>query len=252
MISLAIPTWNRSDLTIESFEQVVENPLIGEIVIVDDFSDSDIFVNLWNLIDTFHSDKIKLHRNNSNIGPLANKYETVKKCENKWCILLDSDNIIANDYIEIVSKLNKKEDILYMPETLFGMDKKEEKEEKFLGFISGQIRVLVTKPKIGAWGLNFQHCSHVTFFPSHSFEQYYQGVRRCWRFGQQRPVKVDIITTEGEQSVMENLQRKAIAADKMFSNLVHEMRSAMRIERGVNFTAEENMPTWINPRNVVV
>ena len=133
-----------------------------------------------------------------------------------------------------------------------GDDSDEEKEEKFLGFISGQIRVLVTKPKIGAWGLNFQHCSHVTFFPSHSFEQYYQGVRRCWRFGQQRPVKVDIITTEGEQSVMENLQRKAIAADKMFSNLVHEMRSAMRIERGVNFTAEENMPTWINPRNVVV
>ena len=126
-----------------------------------------------------------------------------------------------------------------------GDDSDEEKEEKFLGFISGQIRILVTKPKIGAWGLNFQHCSHVTFFPSHSFEQYYQGVRRCWRFGQERPVKVDIITTEGEQAVMENLQRKALAADKMFSNLVHEMRSAMKIERSRVLGTEESVPSWV-------
>ena len=125
MISLAIPTWDRSGLTIESFQQVVDNPFVGEIVIVDDFSDSEIFVNLWNNLDCFHSDKIKLHRNNSNIGPLANKYEVVKKCENDWIILLDSDNIIGNDYIEVIEKLDKKKDTLYMPETLFGMDKKE-------------------------------------------------------------------------------------------------------------------------------
>lgn len=60
-----------------------------------------------------------------------------------------------------------------------GQDSDERKEELFLAFASGELRVLVTKPKIGAWGLNFQHCAHVTFFPSHSFEQYYQGVRRC-------------------------------------------------------------------------
>ena len=126
-----------------------------------------------------------------------------------------------------------------------GDDSDELKEEKFGGFISGSIRVLITKPKIGAWGLNFQHCNHITFFPSHSFEQYYQGVRRCWRFGQRREVRVDIVTTEGEQQVMENLQRKSQAADKMFSSLVQQMQDALHIERAITFTQKEQLPTWL-------
>lgn len=126
-----------------------------------------------------------------------------------------------------------------------GKDSEEAKEEKFLAFSSGQSRVLITKPKIGAWGLNFQHCNHVTFFPSHSFEQYYQGVRRCWRYGQKNPVYVDIVTTEGEMSVLENLQRKAKAADKMFSSLVEEMNRAENIDRSIAFTKQELIPEWI-------
>ncbi len=126
-----------------------------------------------------------------------------------------------------------------------GKDTDERKEEKFAAFISGQIKRLITKPKIGAWGLNFQHCNHVTFFPSHSFEQYYQGVRRCWRFGQKRPVQVDIVTTEGEQVVLENLQRKATQADKMFDSLVAQMRDALTIERSTTFSTPETIPTWL-------
>ena len=126
-----------------------------------------------------------------------------------------------------------------------GKDSDESKEEKFMAFANGDLRVLVTKPKIGAWGLNFQHCAHVTSFPSHSFEQYYQGVRRCWRFGQKRPVHVDIITTEGEQSVLKNLQRKAAAADKMFSDLVSYMNDSIKIDRGVKFTKREEIPSWL-------
>jgi SNF2 family DNA or RNA helicase len=83
-----------------------------------------------------------------------------------------------------------------------GSDRDESKEEKFMAFADGQTRVLVTKPKIGAFGLNFQHCNHVTFFPDHSYEQYYQAVRRCWRFGQKREVNVDIVMTEGDRKVM--------------------------------------------------
>lgn len=126
-----------------------------------------------------------------------------------------------------------------------GRDSDEAKEEKLMAFASGQTRVLITKPKIGAWGLNFQHCNHVTFFPSHSFEQYYQGVRRCYRFGQTRPVHVDIITTEGEQTVMENLQRKAVAADKMFSVLVAEMNNALKIERSTKGGTKVKVPKWL-------
>ena len=86
-------------------------------------------------------------------------------------------------------------------------------------------------PKIGCLGLNLQSCAHMTSFPSHSFEQYYQGVRRCWRFGQTRPVTVDIVTTEGEKSVLANLQRKAKAADRMFTELVAHMNDALRDRR---------------------
>ena len=127
-----------------------------------------------------------------------------------------------------------------------GDDSDDQKEEAFLAFARGDIRVLVTKPKIGAWGLNFQHCAHVTFFPSHSFEQYYQGVRRCWRFGQMHPVVVDVVTTEGERGVMKNLQRKAVAADRMFSSLVTAMHDAERVDGRVHFTARAEVPTWLS------
>ena len=126
-----------------------------------------------------------------------------------------------------------------------GDDPDEAKEEKFIDFARGRSRVLVTKPKIGAWGLNFQHCQHITSFPSHSFEQYYQGIRRCWRFGQTLPVVAEIITTEGEKSVLKNLQRKALAADKMFDGLVRHMNEAVRIDRASEFTMPETMPAWL-------
>jgi len=126
-----------------------------------------------------------------------------------------------------------------------GADSDEEKEEAFLSFSKGETRVLITKPKIGAWGLNFQSCAHVTFFPSHSYEQYYQGVRRCWRYGQKRPVTVDIVTTEGEKSVLQNLQRKAKAADRMFSSLVEQMHNAQGLNRGIPFTTQEQVPAWL-------
>lgn len=126
-----------------------------------------------------------------------------------------------------------------------GKDSDDAKEEKFAGFQSGEIRVLVTKPKIGAWGLNWQHCSHMTFFPSHSYEQYYQGVRRCWRFGQTQPVKVEIVTTEGEQQVKANLQRKAAAADQMFSSLVEHMNQAQAIRRAESNGKKVEVPKWL-------
>lgn len=126
-----------------------------------------------------------------------------------------------------------------------GDDSDEAKERAFLAFAHGQERVLITKPKIGALGLNFQRCAHITFFPSHSFEQYYQGVRRCWRFGQTKPVHVDVITTEGERGVMANLQRKAAAADTMFSHLVAEMNHVLHLDRAADFTGAQELPTWL-------
>lgn len=126
-----------------------------------------------------------------------------------------------------------------------GKDSDEAKEEKLISFASGRARILITKPKIGAWGLNFQHCSHMTMFPSHSYEQYYQSVRRCWRFGQKNPVHVDIITTEGEQGVLDNLQRKSRQAEIMFDNLINEMNSAIEINKNRVINNNLEMPNWI-------
>ncbi len=131
-----------------------------------------------------------------------------------------------------------------------GKDSDDRKEEKLLDFAEGRARVLVTKPKIGAWGLNYQHCNHITFFPSHSFEQYYQGVRRCWRFGQEREVTVDIVTTEGESGVLKNMQRKAKQADAMFANLVAEMSSAQGISRSTAFEKPMELPKWLASQSI--
>jgi hypothetical protein len=120
----------------------------------------------------------------------------------------------------------------------------DEKEEIYDDFAAGRLRVLVIKPKIGAWGLNWQHCNHVVTFASHSYEQYYQSVRRCWRFGQQNPVTVDIISTVGEVRTRDNMTRKALQADVMFSELVKHMHDAQQIDRVRRELQKVEVPTW--------
>lgn len=126
-----------------------------------------------------------------------------------------------------------------------GKDSDDAKVEKFMAFADGQARVLITKPKIGAWGLNFQHCDHVAFFPSHSYEQYYQAIRRCWRFGQRNPVDVDLVYTEGQKRVMKNLQRKAEAADRMFEAIVAHMNQATEIKKVNTHINQLEVPSWL-------
>jgi hypothetical protein len=103
----------------------------------------------------------------------------------------------------------------------------------------------VTKPAIGAWGLNWQHCAHVVTFASHSYEQFYQSVRRCWRFGQTRPVVVDAVLAEGEDEIQANLRRKADQAARMFTELVAHMRDGMAIRRDASFDVEMEVPHWL-------
>ena len=129
-----------------------------------------------------------------------------------------------------------------------GAQADEEKEERLTAFAQGEIRVLVTKPRIGGFGMNWQHCAHITVFPSNSYEQHYQSVRRCWRFGQKSPVTVDIVTTEGELGVLKNLQRKAAQADTMFSELVKHMNDELHMRRDNPYVACEEVPPWLTER----
>jgi hypothetical protein len=127
-----------------------------------------------------------------------------------------------------------------------GADEDDAKIEKFEAFQSGQARVLITKPKIAGFGLNWQHCSDLSLFPSHSYEQYYQAIRRCWRFGQTREVLVDIVSTEGEADVLGNLQRKAVEADRMFAEMVNAMSSAMRPTVARASIGAVPLPAWMS------
>lgn len=105
-----------------------------------------------------------------------------------------------------------------------GSDSPEHKEDAMIGFSEGRYRVIVTKPSICGFGMNWQHCANVAFVGlSHSYEQYYQAIRRTWRFGQKRTVNVYVITSTADGAVIQNIERKEKQAMDMFDNIVHHM-----------------------------
>lgn len=148
-----------------------------------------------------------------------------------WCHLNEEGNMLAKmipDSVEIS-----------------GADSDEFKEETFEAFCVGQIRVIVTKPSIAGMGLNFQHCAHQTFFPSHSFEQWYQCIRRSWRFGQKNPVAIDVVSSAGESGVLNNMKRKAEQADVMFAKMVELINQELHIQKHKPHTTKQKNPTWL-------
>jgi hypothetical protein len=105
-----------------------------------------------------------------------------------------------------------------------GSDSEADKERKLIDFSEGRIRVLVTKPSICGFGMNWQHCADTGFVGlNDSFEQVFQAIRRFWRFGQTKPVSVHFIAAETEGAVVANLRRKEADADRMAAALVMHM-----------------------------
>lgn len=112
-----------------------------------------------------------------------------------------------------------------------GDDDYGEKFGAVQAFIRGDVRVLVSKPRILGYGLNLQHCARMAFVGlSDSYEQYYQAIRRCWRYGQTRPVEAWIVVSEAEQLIVANVRRKEATADALSSNLLAHMRAFERAE----------------------
>lgn len=171
-----------------------------------------------------------------------NRRTLVERCEAAAAALADAETAVAWCHLNDESALLAE--LIDGAVEVVGSESAESKEDKLAAFTRGDIRVLVTKPAIGAWGLNWQHCHRMSYFPSHSYEQWYQSVRRCWRFGQQHPVEVDVITTEGGSKVLANLQRKADQADRMFSALVDHMNSARSITNH-QYTNPLEVPAWL-------
>lgn len=148
-----------------------------------------------------------------------------------WCHL--------NDESKILNKL--------IPNSaqVAGPDSDEKKIETFQAFRNGEIKTLITKPKIAGFGMNWQHCNYMTYFPTHSFEQYYQSVRRCWRFGQEKPVTVDMVSSSAQDRVIRNLKSKSVACDIMFDKLIEHMNNALNINRMTSFDEKMEVPTWL-------
>ena len=127
-----------------------------------------------------------------------------------WCNLNDEAKAIINAIPDAVE--------------VSGSHSDEIKTERMLGFSAGKYRILVTKPKIAGHGMNWQNCSKVAFVGlSDSYEQYYQAIRRCWRFGQTKEVDCYIITAETEGAVVRNIERKERDAVEMASEMVSNM-----------------------------
>jgi DNA modification methylase len=126
-----------------------------------------------------------------------------------------------------------------------GSDQISQKEKKLDGFSHGEVRVLITKPSIAGFGMNWQHCHNMAFVGlSYSYEDYYQAIRRCWRFGQKEVVNVHIMASESEMPILETIKRKEEEHVKMKEEMskvvsdVHTKESALQeppyfgVERG--------------------
>lgn len=134
-----------------------------------------------------------------------------------WCELNDEADAIENAIPGAVQ--------------VAGSDGVDEKRDRLLGFADGKIRVMVTKPSVAGFGMNWQRCSTMIFAGvSHSYEQTYQAIRRCWRFGQKKPVDVHVIRAETEGAIVANLRRKEQDADKLSSEMTARVRDVMRAE----------------------
>jgi superfamily II DNA or RNA helicase len=109
---------------------------------------------------------------------------------------------------------------------IIGSQSIDKKEEILLAFANGEIKRLITKAKMTSMGLNWQHCNHSVFFPTWSYEQYYQAIRRFWRFGQTKDVTIDMVISDGQTRVLETLQQKTKKAIELYENLTKNVNQS--------------------------
>ena len=156
-----------------------------------------------------------------------------------WCQLNDEASMIR--------------DALGCAVNVQGSDDADTKARNLLGFANGDINILVSKTSIAGFGMNFQGCADMVFLGlNNSFEQLYQAVRRCWRFGQTKPVNVYMIAAETEGAVVANLDAKEKAADYMLEQMADHMKDlTKRVLKGavqsapIKHKKTMEVPTWL-------
>lgn len=125
-----------------------------------------------------------------------------------------------------------------------GSQSLEEKEDILISFASGNVKRLITKAKMTSMGLNWQHCNHSVFFPTWSYEQYYQAIRRFWRFGQKNDVYIDLVISDGQTRVVESLDQKRKKSIELYQNLVNNV-SRHYTDKNVQFNKQFIKPKFI-------
>jgi len=120
----------------------------------------------------------------------------------------------------------------------------EKKEDVLQRFAQGKIKRIITKAKITGMGLNWQHCNHSVFFPTYSYEQYYQAVRRFWRFGQKNNVTIDMVISDGQTRVLEALQQKTQKAIELHKNLTDNVNRVYEFN-AKEFNKEIELPKFL-------
>lgn len=147
-----------------------------------------------------------------------------------WCNL--------NDEGDIIEELDKDS------VQIFGSMDMDKKEDILQNFSNGSIKKLITKAKMTAFGLNWQHCNHTVYFPTFSYEQYYQAIRRFWRFGQKNEVNVDLVFSDGQNRIIDSLFKKTEKANELFSELTSSVNK-QELDIKNEYNKPINLPKFI-------
>lgn len=198
---------------------------------------------------------------NKNLLCLDGQFELLPKPSSRLTEVRDEQKQTINERCEKAVELTRGKDCsVYWvnfnqeAETILALDKNareikgsmslEKKEDLLLAFANGEISRLITKPKITSFGLNWQHCNHTVYFPTFSYEQYYQAIRRFWRFGQKHEVTVDLIYSEGQEKVVNSLVAKAEKASQLFSSLNASLNQSFH-DNKKEFDKQIQLPTFM-------
>jgi len=169
-------------------------------------------------------------------GTIENRCSLAVKLASKWDKSVYWCNL--NNEGDLINELDKT---AYQIKGSMDLDKKE---ELLVGFFNGDIGKLITKPKMTAFGLNWQHCNHTVYFPTFSYEQYYQSIRRFWRFGQKRDVTVDMVFSDGQKRVLDSLLAKTEKANELFSKLNSNLHQDFKINKS-EFNKPITLPSFL-------
>ena len=248
------------------------NRNIGEKFYLKPHAEKDFFawVNQWSVMIKKPSD-VGFKDENYNLPPL-HIHKNIVQNNKQWCVddqwslfampAKTMTEVRAEQKLTVIDRCTKALELAHGKTSVYwcnlneesallkSMDKDaveiiggmsiDKKEEILVAFANGEINRIITKAKMTSMGLNWQHCNHTVFFPTWSYEQYYQAIRRFWRFGQKKEVVVDMIISEGQERVMQALEEKMGKAIELYANLVSATNRDFSVK-----TKEFNQPVQL-------